>query len=143
MLLVASTNVMAQDSHVSSQEMLAVNTSFKYFSGEEYMTPPPPRHRSCSNGYTITANILGGVGGFLIGWPLGTLIAGGEPEWVLAGMGAGVLAVAIPLSIIGSRKCNGYGMIVPQKGSLYAKKKQPVALGIASNGNAVGLQVRF
>jgi hypothetical protein len=42
--------------------------------------------------------IIGFAGGALIGWPLGTALAGGDPEWVMAGIGAGLIVVAIPLS---------------------------------------------
>ncbi|HEY3405176.1 MAG TPA: hypothetical protein VGK59_17450 [Ohtaekwangia sp.] len=38
------------------------------------------------------------VGGFLIGWPLGTAIGGGDPEWGLAAAGAGVLLFTIPFN---------------------------------------------
>ena len=42
--------------------------------------------------------ITGFAGGALIGWPLGTALAGGDPEWLMAGIGAGLIVVAIPLS---------------------------------------------
>lgn len=42
--------------------------------------------------------ILGFSGGFLIAFPLGTAIAGGEPEWILAGAGVGLLLASIPLN---------------------------------------------
>ena len=38
------------------------------------------------------------VGGALIGWPLGTALAGGDPNWALAGVGAGFVLITIPLS---------------------------------------------
>ncbi|MEP4532050.1 MAG: hypothetical protein ABJ004_03115 [Cyclobacteriaceae bacterium] len=53
---------------------------------------------------TDAANVLGVIGGFMIGWPLGSAIGGGEPNWALAGIGAGVLAVGIPVSISANRK---------------------------------------
>lgn len=43
--------------------------------------------------------ILSAAGGALIGWPIGTSLGGGEPNWVLAGVGAGLIGVAIPLNI--------------------------------------------
>jgi len=55
------------------------------------------------SGYS-TSNVLGFIGGFMIGWPLGTAIGGGDPSWALAGIGAGVLAVAIPLQSSASKK---------------------------------------
>lgn len=43
--------------------------------------------------------VLGAIGGFMIGWPLGTAIAGGDPNWTLAGVGAGFVVVSIPFSV--------------------------------------------
>lgn len=46
------------------------------------------------------AAVIGAVGGALVGWPIGAAVAGSkEPPWVLAGIGAGVIVVAIPFSI--------------------------------------------
>ena len=44
-------------------------------------------------------SVFAGAGGFLIGWPVGTAIGGGEPEWVLAGIGAGLVAISIPFAV--------------------------------------------
>jgi hypothetical protein len=43
-------------------------------------------------------SVFGFAGGFLVGWTLGTAIAGGEPNWTLAGIGAGLIVVSIPFS---------------------------------------------
>ncbi len=50
------------------------------------------------------AMVLGGVGGALIGWPLGTAMGGGEPNWTLAGIGAGLVVVSIPISSKANKK---------------------------------------
>ncbi len=39
------------------------------------------------------------IGGFCIGFPIGQAIGGGKPVWALAGIGVGVVMIAIPLSI--------------------------------------------
>jgi hypothetical protein len=44
------------------------------------------------------AQVLGFAGGFLIGWPLGTALGGGDPQWGLAGGGAALLLASIPLN---------------------------------------------
>lgn len=44
------------------------------------------------------ANILGLAGGALIGVPIGTAIGGGDANWVMAGVGAGLVAIAIPFN---------------------------------------------
>ena len=41
--------------------------------------------------------ILGGAGGALIGYPIGTAIGGGEPKWALAGAGAALIVATIPI----------------------------------------------
>lgn len=53
---------------------------------------------------TVIANILGGVGGAMIGWQLGAAVAGGEPNWAVAGIGAAVIVVAIPISSGANKK---------------------------------------
>ena len=59
--------------------------------------------KSSKSSRTI-ATILGYAGGFMIGWPLGTAIAGGKPNWVIAGAGAGLTAISIPISINSNKK---------------------------------------
>ncbi len=53
--------------------------------------------KSAKSNYTL-ATVIGTAGGFMVGWPLGTAIAGGEPNWTLAGIGAGLIVVSIPIS---------------------------------------------
>ena len=38
------------------------------------------------------------TGGALVGFPLGTAIGGGDPNWALVGIGAGLIVVSIPIS---------------------------------------------
>jgi len=45
----------------------------------------------------IVSSIIGGIGGFMIGWQLGTAIVGGEPNWTLAAVGGGLVVVSIPI----------------------------------------------
>lgn len=52
----------------------------------------------------VIATILGSAGGFMIGWPLGTAIAGGKPNWTIAGIGAGLTAISVPISIGSNKK---------------------------------------
>ncbi len=42
--------------------------------------------------------ILGFAGGFMVGWPIGTSLGGGDPNWALAAIGAGLIVVSIPFS---------------------------------------------
>ncbi len=51
--------------------------------------------KAAQSTYTL-AIIVGGVGGFMVGWPLGTALSGGEPNWIFAGIGAGLIVISIP-----------------------------------------------
>jgi hypothetical protein len=42
------------------------------------------------------ASVFGFIGGFMIGWPIGSALGGGDPKWGLAAGGAGVLLLSIP-----------------------------------------------
>lgn len=44
------------------------------------------------------AGVLGFAGGILIGFPIGTAIAGGNPEWGLAAGGAALILSSIPFT---------------------------------------------
>lgn len=46
----------------------------------------------------LFSSILGFTGGFLVGWPVGTLISGNDPNWTIAAIGAGLIVLSIPIS---------------------------------------------
>jgi hypothetical protein len=52
--------------------------------------------KSAKSNYTWSS-VLGVSGGALIGIPIGTVIGGGDPKWEVAGLGAVLILVAIPL----------------------------------------------
>ncbi len=81
------------------------------------------------------------AGGFMIGWTLGTAIGGGDPQWGLAAIGAGLVVLAIPFQI-------GYNKHIALAVKIYnsdLKKigisKKSLEIGLARNG--LGLEIRF
>lgn len=50
------------------------------------------------------AQVFSFAGGFLIGMPIGTAIVGGEPNWTLAAVGAGLVVVSIPFAVNAKNK---------------------------------------
>jgi len=52
--------------------------------------------KSAKSNYTW-ATILGVSGGALVGFPIGTAVGGGDAKWELAGVGAALILVAIPI----------------------------------------------
>lgn len=52
------------------------------------------------------------AGGFMIGWPIGTAIGGGDPNWGIAAAGVGCVLLSIPLA-------NGYKKNAKEAVSIY------------------------
>ncbi len=144
-LLLSATYSFAQDSD-ATKGALAINTnmySFNQSLSKSYTPYTPPRGRNCVNGLRIVANVLAIPGGALVGWTLGTAIGGGDPEWYLAGIGAGLIAIAIPLDIIGKKRCERYSMIETAELPYYAFSGYNTRLSIGGSGNTIGLVLNF
>ncbi|MBK6929738.1 MAG: hypothetical protein IPH12_02340 [Saprospirales bacterium] len=63
--------------------------------------PNPEAHRymqKAKTNYDLSF-VLSFAGGFLVGYPLGTAIAGGDANWTLAGIGAGLIVVSVPFTV--------------------------------------------
>ncbi|NEN24527.1 hypothetical protein G3O08_13550 [Cryomorpha ignava] len=87
------------------------------------------------------ANVLGFIGGGLIGWPIGTAIGGGEPHWILAGVGGAVLLCIIPLSNgYNNRSMNAVEMY--NSGLVQSQYKVP-SFKLGSTQNGIGLLISF
>lgn len=83
---------------------------FKFYNGQQALKLGEVQELMKSNeaaykeikkarGNFVMSNVLAFAGGALIGWPVGTALGGGDPQWGLAGAGAGLVLIAIPLSI--------------------------------------------
>lgn len=97
--------------------------------------------KSAQSTYTM-AMIFNYAGGFMIGYPIGTALGGGEPNWTLAGIGAGLVIVAIPISQSFNKKAkqavDTYNSGL-QTSSFWNKN----VLELSMNGNGIGLTLRF
>ena len=51
-----------------------------------------------ANSNSVGAAIFGYTGGFCIGYPIGQLLAGGEPAWGMAGAGVILALISIPFA---------------------------------------------
>ncbi len=91
----------------------------------------------------IIATILGGVGGFLVGLPIGTAISGKKANWTLAGIGAGIIVVSIPISSSANKKTKKavelYNASL-NSSSFYDLKPEFKIIG---NVNGIGLSINF
>ncbi len=86
------------------------------------------------------ASLISGIGGGLIGWPLGTKLAGKEPNWNLALAGAGLIAVSIPLASSAHNKAKKaidlYNSSIGSSTSFYEVK-------FIADGYGLGLCLKF
>ena len=91
------------------------------------------------------AAILSTPGGFLIGYPLGVAIAGGEPNWVMAGIGAGLIIIAIPISISAKKQAsNGVSIYNNSLGNeAFLSEKQKPKFNLAVTQNGFGFVMQF
>ena len=95
-----------------------------------------------ANSNTTLANVLGFAGGFMIGYPLGALIRGGEPNWALAGVGAGLVVVSIPIASSVKKHIQTAVDIYNSdiKATSHLGRNE---LNLGLNQNGVGLNLRF
>lgn len=91
----------------------------------------------------IIASVIGFAGGGLIGWPIGAALGGGEPNWALAGIGAGLVVVSIPISSSASKKAK-------QAVDLYNASLNSTSMNglrtdfeFIANGNGIGISMTF
>lgn len=150
LLLTTIVAVSAQNASDSIEVKKGRGTS--YLQGGKVLTPKqllditqpvPEAHaemKVAKSNYNV-ATVLGFAGGFLIGWPLGTAIAGGDPEWVMAGIGAGLVGISIPLLSAYNKRSQKavdiYNSTLQQTGY----NRMDLKLGVTCNG--LGLRMTF
>mgnify|MGYP000103120094 FL=1 len=86
--------------------------------------------------------ILGGAGGALIGFPIGTAIGGGDAKWELAGAGAALLLIAIPISKSYNKKSKKAVDMYNSGFSSTANQFKP-SFNLNIKGNNIGLTMTF
>lgn len=87
------------------------------------------------------AVVIGFMGGFIAGWPLGSAIAGGDPTWALVGVGAGLITISIPFLI----KFNKHAKkaVDIYNAGLYEARVQKPHLNLSFAKNGLGLVLKF
>jgi len=87
------------------------------------------------------ANVLGYAGGFLIGYPIGTAIGGGKPNWMLAAIGCGLIVIDIPILSSANKNVRKAVNAYNHEGMASRVEKYDIRLGMNQNG--MGLAFRF
>lgn len=89
------------------------------------------------------ASIIGFAGGGLIGFPIGTAIGGGDANWVLAGVGAGLVAISIPISSGVNKKAKEAVALYNASLNSTSYQEFKPKFKIIANGTGVGLCMNF
>lgn len=88
------------------------------------------------------ASVFSFAGGFLIGYPIGMAIGGGDPEWAMAAVGAGLSLISIPFIISyhkNAKKAIGiYNKDLPQ-----TQNSRSFSFELQPKVNGVGLVMKF
>ncbi|CAM1351898.1 hypothetical protein [Tenacibaculum crassostreae] len=92
---------------------------------------------------TTLATVLGGVGGALIGFPIGTAIGGGDANWTLAGVGAGLVIVAIPIASGANKKANQAVELYNSSLNTTSYNSFKPQFNMLLNDNGVGISMTF
>jgi len=87
------------------------------------------------------ATIFSMAGGFFIGYPLGVAMAGGDPNWVLAGIGAGLILVGIPFSV-GANK-NALKAVEIYNSGLVQQEARRINCSFGVTNFGIGIRVAF
>ncbi|MGV3502970.1 MAG: hypothetical protein ACO1O1_04635 [Adhaeribacter sp.] len=81
------------------------------------------------------------AGGILVGWTLGTALGGGDPNWAMAGVGAGLIGISIPFSSAYSKHAKNAVRRYNEGLNQTSMNKVDLRLGLAGSG--LGLRLAF
>lgn len=90
----------------------------------------------------LLGGIIGGAGSALVGWNLGIAASkNGNPNWVMAGLGAGLIVVSIPIHTNANK--NAKKAVEMYNSSLDASASFNPEFKVLANRNGIGLGIRF
>lgn len=108
------------------------------------MKPNEQAFKYINTGRTLNTfgNILGVAGGFMVGYTLGRAMVGGEINWTIPLIGAGLVVVSLPLNASGNKKIRSAVELYNQglgKTSFLNKTQWK----LACTNNGIGIVVNF
>lgn len=90
--------------------------------------------------YTVSS-VVGSIGGFMLGYTVGTSLGGGKANWTIGAIGAGIAVASIPLSVSATKKVRKAIALYnegPKTGFLHRGEWR-----MNFTGNGLGLVYRF
>ncbi|MDO6597236.1 hypothetical protein Q4512_09955 [Oceanihabitans sp. 2_MG-2023] len=92
---------------------------------------------------SVFASVISFSGGALIGWPIGEAISGGDPNWVLAGIGAGLAIVAIPIGASANKDAKKAVTLYNESLKTTSLNRFKPEYKIIANTTGIGLAMQF
>lgn len=93
--------------------------------------------KSAQSSYILTM-VFSYAGGFMVGYPIGTALGGGDPNWTIAAIGVGLIAVAIPVSQKMNQKTQ-QAVNIYNDGLKATTSRTQMELKLKVTGNGIGL----
>jgi hypothetical protein len=87
------------------------------------------------------STLFSSAGGFLIGWPVGTAAGGGDANWAMAGVGAGLVLVAIPFEIAFNKRMKNAVNTYNNGLAKSSWRKPRLSMGFTQHG--MGMKMSF
>ncbi|WP_192823544.1 hypothetical protein [Rufibacter sp. LB8] len=89
------------------------------------------------------ATIMGGIGGALVGWPVGAALAGGEANWTLAGVGAGFIGISIPFTVKANKQTRNAVNLYNTAAASTLVKPAKIQYQFKATGTGLGFALNF
>lgn len=96
-----------------------------------------------SNKQAGGATVVSAIGGVLIGFPLGTAIGGGNPNWAIAGAGAAIVVVSAVIYSSAAKKAENAVEIYNSGLASSLNKSSKTEVRLLATPTQVGLSVSF
>jgi VIT1/CCC1 family predicted Fe2+/Mn2+ transporter len=130
------TNKLAGTKYVRGEDELSARQVQQILQVDETLADQFKKSRNLST----YSGISGFAGGILVLIPVSTLILGGEnPEWVLAGVGAGLVGVSIGLS----KKSGQHAQQAIEQYNLLHTKKSSIRPTLQISAQGIGISIKF
>lgn len=144
--LITTTNAQINTEPITIKKKFSGN---EYYQGYNQLTNKQLRNVLSTNqlaerqfrtgkGLSIVSTLMAATGGFLVGWPIGTALSDGDPNWNLAKIGAGIFVAAIPVTIVANNKTKK-GISTFNAGLKTSAISGRNELRFSLSGNGVGL----
>lgn len=113
----------------------------KELMGITYSNPEAYNEMIIAKRNADASSVFGGIGGFMVGWPIGAAIGGGEPNWAMAAIGGGLILISIPFSTGYSKRAKRAVKIYNNDIKQTSTRKFDFDMGFTCDG--IGFRITF